>query len=206
MANIIVTGDITRTKNFTDEYIRIHGIQPYEVEIFSESVKVEHARMIRKSLTLKYDGQKLFILTGEVTPECQNALLKCIEESKENIHFIFCIENEEQLLETVRSRCNIKYVGKELQIDAGLGSILRDLCEKRLGWYEIDALCEYVKLNGFGSLLIAMRYLMLENVNDKQVVCDYHAYCKRLLQYAPLSTNNNVSEKIVIESVFMPAS
>ncbi|MDO8270256.1 MAG: hypothetical protein Q7T54_06335 [Candidatus Levybacteria bacterium] len=203
MANIILTGSKMSAKNYIDGYIKDHKFKEYDVTYFHDKIKIEDARAIRKSLVAKSNNQRVFVLSGNFTHESQNALLKSIEESSDSVHFIFCVEKKEDLLETVRSRCSIVSLPSDLQLDRELLEIVRNLRKSGpLFWDEIDTLSEYAKNNTIEPIILVLRTLILENLDKKQEVSNYHNYCKRLLSLSSLSSNNNVSERIILESVF----
>lgn len=74
-------------------------------------IGVDEAHDIVKSLTLKsYEGGykvMLIWMAEKMNMACANKLLKLIEEPPNNTIFILIAEDEEQLISTIRSRCQI---------------------------------------------------------------------------------------------------
>ncbi|GGW57218.1 DNA polymerase-3 subunit delta' [Winogradskyella epiphytica] len=74
-------------------------------------ISVEEAAEIMKSLTLKsYEGgYKVMIIwmAEKMNSACANKLLKLIEEPPKNTIFILIAEDEEQIINTIRSRCQV---------------------------------------------------------------------------------------------------
>jgi DNA polymerase-3 subunit delta' len=65
--------------------------------------KVEEIRSLEK---LIHTGQSVILEDAQnLTTEAQNAFLKTLEEPPENVSIILLAQNEDQLLETVVSRC-----------------------------------------------------------------------------------------------------
>jgi DNA polymerase-3 subunit delta' len=74
-------------------------------------IRVEDAQEVLKSLALKsYEGgYKIMIvwMADKMNTEASNKLLKIIEEPPEKTVFILITENEEDLIQTIRSRCQV---------------------------------------------------------------------------------------------------
>ncbi|HLA54707.1 MAG TPA: hypothetical protein VK623_01285 [Flavobacterium sp.] len=74
-------------------------------------IRVEDAQEVLKSLALKsYEGgYKIMIvwMADKMNIEASNKLLKIIEEPPEKTVFILITENEEDLIQTIRSRCQV---------------------------------------------------------------------------------------------------
>ena len=76
-------------------------------------IRVDDAQEILKSLSLKsYEGgYKIMIvwMADKLNIEASNKLLKLLEEPPEKTIFILITENEEDIIQTIRSRCQILY-------------------------------------------------------------------------------------------------
>lgn len=74
-------------------------------------IGVDEAQDIVKSLSLKsYEGgYKIMIIwmAEKMNTPCANKLLKLLEEPPNNTVFILIVEDEEQLINTIRSRCQV---------------------------------------------------------------------------------------------------
>jgi DNA polymerase III subunit delta' len=75
------------------------------------SIRVDDAQEILKSLALKsYEGgHKIMIvwMADKMNIEAANKLLKLLEEPPEKTVFILISENEEDIIQTIRSRCQV---------------------------------------------------------------------------------------------------
>ena len=86
------------------------GVQNKQGEI-----RVDDAQDILKSLALKsYEGgYKIMIvwMADKMNIAASNKLLKLLEEPPEKTLFILISENEEDIIQTIRSRCQVLYFG-----------------------------------------------------------------------------------------------
>lgn len=78
-------------------------------------IRVEDAQDILKSLALKsYEGgYKIMIvwMVEKMNLEASNKLLKLLEEPPEKTLFVLISENEEDIIQTIRSRCQVLHFG-----------------------------------------------------------------------------------------------
>ncbi len=78
-------------------------------------IRVDDAQEILKALALKaYEGgYKIMIIwmADKMNIAASNKLLKLLEEPTDNTVFILITENEEDLLQTIRSRCQVMHFG-----------------------------------------------------------------------------------------------
>ena len=109
------------SKLFLDDWRKLIKEQPYcnlfdwyrqlGVDNKQGQIGVDEAHDIVKSLSLKsYEGGfKVMIIwmAEKMNLACANKLLKLIEEPPENTVFILISEDEEQLISTIRSRCQV---------------------------------------------------------------------------------------------------
>ena len=107
------------SKFFLEDWRKLIKEQPYgnlfdwykilEVENKQGLISVEEAHEIVKSLSLKsYEGGykiMLIWMVEKMNAACANKLLKLIEEPPEKTVFILVAESEEQIINTIRSRC-----------------------------------------------------------------------------------------------------
>lgn len=88
------------------DWYRMLGVQNKQGEI-----RVEDAQEILKSLALKsYEGgYKIMIIwmADKMNISASNKLLKLLEEPTDKTLFILITENEEDLIQTIRSRCQV---------------------------------------------------------------------------------------------------
>lgn len=121
----VTTSDKVKSKPvssfYMDEWRKLIKEQPYGnlfdwykllgVDNKQGQIGVEEALNIVKSLTLKsYEGGykvMLIWMAEKMNTACANKLLKLIEEPPNKTIFILITEDEEQIINTIRSRCQI---------------------------------------------------------------------------------------------------
>jgi DNA polymerase-3 subunit delta' len=109
--------------------------------IKTKDIKISQIREMQKSLSLSpYFGKyKVAIIddAGRLTISAQNALLKTLEESEENVVIILVCHNLEKILPTIKSRCFIKKFGlvgdKELMEIINQGENQKEIIAWSLG-------------------------------------------------------------------------
>lgn len=78
-------------------------------------IRVEDSSEILKALSLKaYEGGHKFMIiwmADKMNAEASNKLLKILEEPPEKTVFILITENEEDMISTIRSRCQVLHFG-----------------------------------------------------------------------------------------------
>jgi DNA polymerase III delta prime subunit len=79
------------------------------VQIDYQIVKVDDVRELQKNLKLKILAPTAYVITdiNKATESAVNAFLKNLEEPQENLYFILTSENENSVLPTIQSRCQI---------------------------------------------------------------------------------------------------
>lgn len=109
------------SSHYLEEWRQLLNEQPYGnlfdwynllgVENKQGQIGVDEAQDIVKSLSLKsYEGGykiMLIWMAEKMNAACANKLLKLIEEPPNNTIFILIVEDEEQLINTIRSRCQV---------------------------------------------------------------------------------------------------
>src|SRR3990167_8636780 len=113
MRAFILKGSGDSKKNYIEKYISEKGIKTYNILRFSESLKIDEVRQIRRMLAIGSIGAggRLIIIETTPTLEAQNALLKTLEELTAETDIFFC--EEEKLIPTVLSRCINIRLGEE---------------------------------------------------------------------------------------------
>ncbi|MFT5022365.1 MAG: DNA polymerase-3 subunit delta' [Colwellia sp.] len=138
----VATSEIAKTKPISDQYAseirlflkeQVYGnlfdwYQLIGTEKKQGNISVDEARDIAQKLSLKsYEGgYKVMLIWGieKMNAAAANKLLKLLEEPPAKTLFILIAENEDQLLATMKSRCQITYFKKltDAHIISGLKS------------------------------------------------------------------------------------
>lgn len=108
-------------KTVLKEYVDIHEFRNKKSK---KSIGVDEIREINEEISKKpFEGDKKIIIIydgDKITIQAQNAFLKTIEEPPKGVFIFILCENLENVLDTVRSRCQIhklnKLNGKEINL------------------------------------------------------------------------------------------
>lgn len=86
-------------------------IKEYRVLANKKSISVEQVRLVIEEVNKKpYEGDKKVIIfhgADKMTIQAQNAFLKTLEEPPEGVYIFLLCENHGNILETIKSRCQI---------------------------------------------------------------------------------------------------
>lgn len=100
-------------------------------------IAVDVLRQLRQSaFVCPNEGQRkvyIFPDASLLTPQDQNVLLKLVEEGPSYCAFVFCVENPNQMLQTLRSRCVSLYAGQGEVVVNQPGELAVSLCQSLLG-------------------------------------------------------------------------
>lgn len=203
MANIILTGGKLIAGKYIEKYIAENGLREYEIDRYDDTIKIEDARRISKSLAVTIQGRRLFVVMGEMTIESQNALLKCIEEVQENVDFILYSENEENFLSTIRSRCKSIALGVDDDPDEKIREAIQGVFKSTRRWDNLEYLASYADMNGFGNFQMVLQEEISDNIHNLELLAYYYSCCKSLLAMSSLAVRNNVNSKIITERIFI---
>ena len=131
----VATSDMAKTKPISDHYAapwrtfiqtQVYGnlfdwYQLIGTEKKQGNISVEEAKDLSQKLSLKsYEGgYKVMLIWGveKMNTAAANKILKLLEEPPEKTLFMLIAEDEEQLLATIRSRCQITYFKKLQETD-----------------------------------------------------------------------------------------
>ena len=137
----VATSDMAKTKPISDHYAapwrtfiqtQVYGnlfdwYQLIGTEKKQGNISVEEAKDLSQKLSLKsYEGgYKVMLIWGveKMNTAAANKILKLLEEPPEKTLFMLIAEDEEQLLATIRSRCQITYFKKLLETDIVKGLV-----------------------------------------------------------------------------------
>ena len=137
----VAASDMAKTKPISDHYAapwrtfiqtQVYGnlfdwYQLMGTEKKQGNISVEEAKDLSQKLSLKsYEGgYKVMLIWGveKMNTAAANKILKLLEEPPEKTLFILIAEDEEQLLATIRSRCQITYFKKLQETDIVKGLV-----------------------------------------------------------------------------------
>ena len=78
-------------------------------------IAVEQVREVIEMVRAKQTSEQFLVFNGadKLREEAENAILKLLEEPKENYHFVLLVENVDALLPTILSRAEVYYLRKK---------------------------------------------------------------------------------------------
>src|SRR3989344_5193103 len=172
MASFLIVGDKTKRDEYIDSFIRNESFKDYEIENYEETILIDDAKKIVRSLSLKITGKKLIALRGEITIEAQNSLLKNLEELSDNCTIFVCVDSK-------------------TEINLDVCSFIISYTRGKIGIWELIDKLEESKIisEGVNNLLIQLRYILVDPLNSKTQ--KYYLYCKKLLSLSLLLQKKN---------------
>lgn len=149
------TGKTTLARIFAKE-IGVSDIDLYEIDAASNR-GIDDIRALREAVhTLPYESEKKVYIIDEVhmlTKEAFNALLKTLEEPPSHVIFILATTEEEKLLDTILSRCQVfsmRSPGRQV-----LSEIVIDIAKKE-GFALDAASADLIAISADGSFRDAL--------------------------------------------------
>jgi DNA polymerase III delta prime subunit len=111
---LLISEDPEEIQHFINVQVAKFALSPFSITslgLENSSIKIEQIRELKQSLNLKNASGKIkliiFYNAENLTTESQNACLKILEEPPENTLILLCTPNENLLLPTIISRCEI---------------------------------------------------------------------------------------------------
>lgn len=140
-------------------------------------------------------GRKVYVLIGadDLSVQCQNALLKTIEEPPEDVFFIFTCESKEKLLETIISRCTSFTFNED-------AALLSEYFEKAVEI--ISSAVEPGELELLKKLAVFKKYDELKFLCDALLAVIRQLYLLRIL---PDETQHDERLDSIIKKISLPS-
>ena len=106
-------------------------------------------------------GRKIFLIYGadDLSVQCQNALLKTIEEPPMNVFFILCCSSKEYFLETILSRC-VLITQNDAEADEKSLNTAIDILSCAVLEDEFSLICKFVGYKKYEDLRILCEALV----------------------------------------------
>lgn len=214
MNAVLLVGSSAAAHDYIDTYQKKHSVRTSEVVRFDQGVKIDDVRSIRKlcGQISRMGSEYMVILSGVITLEAQNALLKLLEELPENITIFVVSGTEDLLLPTVVSRCRIVTLAK---IKSTSDPFVVEKLEKiffvdsshneRL--YNVFHLCEYVENNKEGvDVLFPCLQKFVQSSAFRSFLSKDHSFVRFSKMFAktfPVIKKNNLNVKIAMETLLL---
>lgn len=202
MQAFILVGDSQKQKEHVNRFSEENAIRLFNAHWFSE-FKILDARNLKKLLAKKLPaGEKQLVVIENPTVEAQHAILKTIEELREETYVFFLSNTRDAFLPTIHSRCSVI----SLEMTPDTKPVISEAEIERLfttkdsySFAEKNAL----EKGQIDEVVRSLRGYLLQNVEDqKKTEFCYHAL-KRLIALLPLIKNNNVQARIALETIFI---
>lgn len=206
MKNYLVLGDRQEREKFISNIIRSEKIAEYSVFYFTNEIKIEQAKQIRKILSKRYSEKTLLVLAS-INTVAQNALLKSIEEVSENVSIIISVDDLSGILDTIKSRLFLIELGQNKEFDGiGFEALLSENISTKFQFIDnfLTISTESIPIDTINSFVNGYRKSFFNNLsklNKTQIKHHLHVF-KKLLLVVNLIKSNNVNLRFALESVF----
>jgi len=191
-----VTSFIKTIKTKKDIIINIY---PTKTEYSIEQIK----EIVRETIIYQ-PYKRIYVLENfnYSSQEAQNAFLKTLEESINNIQFILTASSVHQLLPTIISRVKVINLNKniKIQIDKKIEKIFEDFIKNNsmniLNLDEINIRSKTKALELLNQIIVFFRNRIHK---DKKAII----ILKKILSIKPLLENNNLNPQLTIDNLLI---
>lgn len=207
----------SKKEDFSEFVNKIHGKEVEkspDVHILDSteknSIGIEEIKDFQKEMMYKpFEEEKQIGIIKEaekLTPQAQNALLKTLEDSPDTSIYILFVDNERNLLPTIRSRGKIVYskFRKEIETDDSIKDILNiDLLK------QFETVEEYSKTKEKSLLLISSIEEVFKNKLELDIKNGNIDSSKKtlsslkLLQESREKISANCNRRLTLEAMFI---
>lgn len=205
IAKILISIDLDKRKAEINKIVGEFGLEPDHPDLLyiddDEKLGVEGAKKVRDHLSLKpfsAKGRAVVIVSGHnLTNEAQNSLLKILEEPPLESLIVIGVENEEQLLETIRSRCEIIFLVQDKK------EVHFDRVEKIMGM-NLDQRFEFVEKLDEKEELVAelIEYYHQKVMSEKKLEKNDLEFAKKLIE-AEKWSKAHVNIRAIVEYLML---
>lgn len=217
MIPFLIVGTVQ--KKVVAKLLKPFGIDPIDITrigSLGNAIGIDAVREMKRKVSLKpfAGGSKAFVIEDAhtLTEEAQNALLKTLEEPPVNTVFVLTSRNEDLILPTIVSRCQVlrvTTVHPQLPTDefsmlhsqffillqGGVGEKLR--LAQNVGKSRTEAILWLEKM------VVLSRQKLLDSAVKGDVPSDYHNVVRSLQQTYTLVTTTNVSPRFALEHLLL---
>ncbi len=210
MRAYILYGNLKSKDEYVEKFISENNIKPYLVFKNEEPLKIADVREINRKISAgSFGGARLFVISGEIKPDAQNALLKTLEELPEDADVVFL--SGENLLPTVVSRCTVV----KLNIDSkAIQNKSIDISNLLLesGYLSVPKIIPFVDeffsasdVNNFEEFILQVRKRMIDSIvsGEYQSALVCCLILEKLTDYSSLVASNNLNPKNTVERLLI---
>lgn len=206
---ILISKSKKETDNYLKEFIKKQQyLKTYIFNIFpvNNEILISQIREIRKEINVASTFSRLFIVHNfdQANVEAQNALLKTLEEQTDKNHFVFLVENEHQILATVRSRSKIIKLDRKTAGDMKEVSWINRLLLKVessndyrfLSDPDLSEISKDEAINFLHILIEIYRKKLPDQPKSALII-------KKILQLKTLLESNNINPKLTCDNLLI---
>jgi hypothetical protein len=210
MQSFIIRGESEVCYKYRANFIAEHNIAPYNILEYPDTVKIADVRALQKMLNIKRTEHEKFLLSlsGDITLDAQNALLKTLEEVPDNVYIFILAGPNNELLPTVMSRCQqITVATIETSIPNTLPSFSIDAFERPT--YAsiaqlIDTLSDSITIREYDLFITKTRALLLSlDLPNSVIRLQLIKFLHKLFAQYSLVKKNNVNARLAIEHAYI---
>lgn len=213
MQSFIIQGDSQFCEEYSQAFLVKHKIASYNVVRYPETVKIADVRAIHKLLSIKRSQEQAFLLllSGSITLDAQNAMLKTLEEVPDNVYIMILARSTDEFLPTILSRCQIATsIPESPSQDTSLPAVYQDLLLESVTYGEIarviDSLSsETLGIREYDTFITHVRELMVQSLSHKKVCRPLSVLLHRLMENYSLVKKNNVNARLTLEQAAIGA-
>jgi hypothetical protein len=211
MRRAILVGEKSATAMYVTKYIEDNAIRPFSITRFEEKLKIADVRRLKQLLSVHHgEGIRLILIENEILPAAQQALLKTIEELPDDTDLLICVEQKENLLPTILSRCQIISLLSQEQGKNGIDEVTLEKYftspakkEKMTAVFQIAEVLS--KVDDVPLFISQVRRLMLtaQNTGDTVLTKRTAQFLERFLEPVSLIDTNNLNLRFTLESLLL---
>ena len=227
MNSFLITGGtnkerLEKAKKLIKQNTSVKKLEPHPDLLMIQpelSISIKQIRELQKFLSRKpYQAEIKVVIMPEaekMTLPAQNSFLKTLEEPPENSLIILCAQNQDQLLPTIISRCQlIKLIPKpEIELDKSLithySLLITQLLQAKVG-KRLQLIEPYTKnreeaIKFCQEMIVVFRHklLLLSKKKSSGPLITHYSLLITQLQKAIGLLNSNVNVKLTMENLVL---
>lgn len=208
MNSVVICGNESQRNQYIEEFISGHSIKSFNVHRYENGLKIADSREIKKILSrsLSQGERRLIIISGYISQEAQNALLKSVEELPANTYLIFSIESKDNLLPTILSRCTVLpgfFSSSPADIDPNFYPAIENFLRYPVSSESILYCSEILNIStiaAYTQFIYCVRELLLASGNSAHIK-KLAFILEKLLENYSFVAVNNISARYIIENI-----
>ena len=176
-----------------------------EIQLDENAIKIEQIRQMQDDVIKKpiISDRKVYIIknTDRMTVGAQNCLLKTLEEPPEYVTIILLVDNENDVLNTIKSRCTKIIFKEESNIDMSdeqknIYFELEEIFANIDNYSLLDVLNKmdilYKNEKNIFEILEYINVILYKNISNDRKMIDYIGYVEETKQRLKANANYNM--------------